>query len=438
MSAFNTKCIMDKMRDNTKLEDNYQQVRNIPPLLICNQNGHERIQKDLLSSSILLGKNFDLESENMKNLNQNFNDRIYSRNVPTGNIPVNIDTRPIPTGRCIDARFQKERQSLDKYNKYEVNYKCEDDKIFMPDKGTVSGFFNNIDLDSELKNINQIDTKCSKRFFKVNPDDKKTKLKCYEDTLVKDYQKCENDVGYTWCKYNKTLNFEPFEECEKKEFNCVKEKKNTPNKNLVKGHDSKELERGQEIMTEKIKDLVLDLELLEKKKQIIMKKYLPEENNIKPNSVIQYKSNDHTNIYAPIIRKRDVNTSKAENLGYEQGLEKKIDIRITRKLREIERLERLKREELTHLEKMKNQKCDPLRQYSPSVKSIHIDRYARSSNSNIYDIDCRGQTKKLYKFNNLVQDDKECLYCEQIFNNQTKRKHINVGNVPFHIIENKN
>ena len=62
MSAFNTKCIMDKMRDNTKLEDNYQQVRNIPPLLICNQNGHERIQKDLLSSSILLGKNFDLES----------------------------------------------------------------------------------------------------------------------------------------------------------------------------------------------------------------------------------------------------------------------------------------------------------------------------------------------------------------------------------------
>ena len=49
MSAFNTKCIMDKMRDNTKLEDNYQQVRNIPPLLICNQNGHERIQKNLLS-----------------------------------------------------------------------------------------------------------------------------------------------------------------------------------------------------------------------------------------------------------------------------------------------------------------------------------------------------------------------------------------------------
>ena len=29
MSAFNTKCIMDKMRDNTKLEDSYQQVRKI-------------------------------------------------------------------------------------------------------------------------------------------------------------------------------------------------------------------------------------------------------------------------------------------------------------------------------------------------------------------------------------------------------------------------
>ena len=76
---------------------------------------------------------------------------------------------------------------------------------------------------------------------------------------------------------------------------------------------------------------------------------------------------------------------------------------------------------------MKNDKCNPLRKYSPSVKSIHIDRYARSQSniSNLYDFDCRGQTKKLYKFNNLVQDDKECLYCEQLFNNQTKRKHIN-------------
>ena len=161
---------MDTMRDSTNLEDNYQQVRNIPSLLICNQNGHERIQKGLLESSVLLGANFQI-GDNC--LNQNYNDKIYGRNVPIGNIPVNVDMRAIPTGRCVDPRFQKERTSLEKYNKYEVNMKCNDKEVFVPNKGTVSGYFNNIDLDSELKNINQIDTKCSKRFFKVNPEEKK-------------------------------------------------------------------------------------------------------------------------------------------------------------------------------------------------------------------------------------------------------------------------
>ena len=36
---------MDTMREKTDLEDNYTQVRNIPPLLICNQNNRERIKK---------------------------------------------------------------------------------------------------------------------------------------------------------------------------------------------------------------------------------------------------------------------------------------------------------------------------------------------------------------------------------------------------------
>ena len=39
-------------------------------------------------------------------------------------------------------------------------------------------FQDNIDVDSELRNINQIDTKC-KGSFKVNPLDKTNQLSCY-------------------------------------------------------------------------------------------------------------------------------------------------------------------------------------------------------------------------------------------------------------------
>ena len=51
--------------------------------------------------------------------------------------------------------FLKERKSLETYNQIEVDYKCKEE-AFMPGKGTVGRFFNNIDVDSELKNINQI------------------------------------------------------------------------------------------------------------------------------------------------------------------------------------------------------------------------------------------------------------------------------------------
>ena len=37
---------------------------------------------------------------------------------------------------------------------------------------------------------------------------------------------------------------------------------------------------------------------------------------------------------------------------------------------------------------------------------------------------CREQKKNLYKFQNLVPDNKDCYYCEQLFNNFTKRKTI--------------
>ena len=458
MSAFSTKCIMDTMRDSTNLEDNYQEVRNIPSLLICNQNGNERIQKGLLENSVLLGANFQI-GDNC--LNQNFNDKIYGRNVPVGNVPVNVDMRAIPSGKCVDPRFQKDRSGLEKYNKYEVNMKCNDKEVFMPNKGTVSGYFNNIDLDSELKNINQIDTKCSKRFFKINPEEKKSKIGCYKDVLVKDYQKCENDAGYTWCKHNKHTNFETFPECYKKEYTCAINKESRENAKVlnqedilimdgqqssgnlnVNGLNKRELLSGQLIDKQKINDTLLDLQLLEKKKQMVINNFLEKETYQKQKNIYQYKNNGHTNIYAPVIQKREHNLKNIEQLGYQKGLDKALDIRIEKKLgeleNEVERKKRILRELRAQNKRIKeSKKCDPLREYSPSVESIHIDRYARFSNSNIYDVKCRGQTKKLYKFNNLVSDNRDCQYCEHVFNNQTKRKHISVGNVPNYILNQK-
>ena len=52
------------------------------------------------------------------NLNNSFDERIYSRNVPKGDFLVNVDPRPLSSDPCADIRFQKERDSLDKYNLY--------------------------------------------------------------------------------------------------------------------------------------------------------------------------------------------------------------------------------------------------------------------------------------------------------------------------------
>ena len=153
---------LDTSRNRTEIEDTYMKDKNIPYKLLCNQNNHERVQTSLLKDSVLLSN----ENIDFSILNRNYNDRIFERNLPSKNLPVNIDFRPLPGDyKCTPKKFEEERESLEKYNKYEVNLKCNED-IFMPNKGTVNGF-NNIDLDSELKTINQVDTNVKKDFIKL-------------------------------------------------------------------------------------------------------------------------------------------------------------------------------------------------------------------------------------------------------------------------------
>ena len=52
----------------------------------------------------MLLKNEDI---NLNQLNSNYDERIYSRNVPKGDFAVNVDPRPLPSDPCADIRFQK-------------------------------------------------------------------------------------------------------------------------------------------------------------------------------------------------------------------------------------------------------------------------------------------------------------------------------------------
>ena len=76
------KCFMDTTRDKNNLGDYYQEMKNIPPLLICNQNNKPRLSKQVLQSSVLL-QNANIDLDEIKSLTgRNFNDTIYERNMP--------------------------------------------------------------------------------------------------------------------------------------------------------------------------------------------------------------------------------------------------------------------------------------------------------------------------------------------------------------------
>jgi hypothetical protein len=145
---------------------------------------------------------------------------------------------------------------------------------------------------------------------------------------------------------------------------------------------------------------------------------LQKEPNLKPENIVQYKSKGATNVFAPFIKKKEVDEQKAYKSGLIKGLRKNLDIRIKNRLQQ--------------------QNCDPLRTYNPNTRPIDNRSNCSLGSTENYNLNCRGQSKNLYKFNNLVRNDKDCLFCEQLFNNQTKRKHISTGRIPQHILNQQN
>jgi len=386
------KCIGETVREANNLGDYYSVERNIPPLLICNPTS--RVNLGPLKNSVLV-RDINI---NECGINRNISEEIYDRNIPQGNVPINIDMRPLPSSKCTDPKFLKERGGLEKYNQYEPSLECDIDP-YIPGKGTVSKFFDNIDLDSELKNINKIDNKCGLQFFKKYPKDKDTKLRCYSDTLVKDNSSCNFNAGSDWKDYNKCSNFDNFPICTSKRYPCQINKENRKIGRRV--IEDKNNQSGQIIRENQLNMIQRDLLLMDKKREAEMMNTIKRKNkfdNVSPD-IYQYKSRGISNIHAPNIRVESSNVEEAKMKGYHDSLSNIID----------------KRAEINLNETIQED-------YGCSRYSIqtYLDVMDKP---NMAPFDCSGEDHYLYRFDNLMDGAaKDCTYCEKLFNNQTKRK----------------
>ncbi len=397
------KPIYTQLNEKTDLEQFYGEAQNLPQLLVCNtsQTNIERVNPGLLlTSKLLAGEKID-----RCQLDRNPDTAIYERNLPSKPLKVNLDIRPISSNKCSSPRFQQEVKELEKYNEYQVSLKC-NENTFMPGRGTISNFFNHIDVDSELKNINQIDTRCSERIFKIDPNDKKTKLSCYTDTVVPEYPNNQLDAGYKWCDYQKCGTLEKFERCDSQTYTCP-----TPPTNNILA----EQERLRKLQIQE------DLNLLTAKQNLTILNKL-DRNRVEyakvpqTESIIQYKPTGDTNVYAPIVRKQKMDVKRAEKLGRQGAMNVQLDLKIKKRIQEYEKQLGLQTQ------------C-----YNPNPEDPH--KLTAVNETQVYPFQCREQTRNLYKFNKLVEDSPDCLFCEQLFNNQTKRKHISVGRVPTSIFD---
>ena len=357
---------MDTVREKNNLADSYGQVKDIPPLLICNQNNKYRIPKLATNNSVLL-QDAGIDYEDIKNLTgRNFNDVIYQRNLPFGrrgetvdspfmkqsgqemkteqvNLPLKIESRPVLSGLCINKRAIQERDSLDRMNQYVPNNgKC-NNTVYVPGRGPINHYFDNIDVESQLKNINEIDTKCSAQLFKVNPNGPDTNLYCYKDTIVKDYQKCESKNGYTWCNYNTEINFDTFPVCDSKNFSCSNEMNspsvsvnspsvsvdspsvsvNSPSEVVINSNNQSGRIVNQKELNNVTKELYLSQRKRELDTQINMRRNDPNF-SIQRENITQYKGNGINNITSPTLIKQEVDDEMAQMLGERAYIDKEI------------------------------------------------------------------------------------------------------------------
>ena len=383
-------CFQNTVREATNIADFYPGMSDHEPLLICNKNinDRERVNKRLLETSVLLkGENLDLSS-----INNSFDDRLYSRNVPAGDFIVNVEPRPLPSDPCADIRFQKERDSLDRYNFYKAPETNKQDEQFLPQKGTVKRYFDNVDMESELKNINQIDTKCSLQLFKTHPLDSKSSLYKNKDFLIKNYKELEENNGYTWNNFNQYSSLNNFNSCQQKEIECPIQEK-TLERKLVTDPNIKTSGQIVTHPTVTTQHQIRELQNQQRDAEnIINMEQKPQMMDMTP-KIRTYESSGVQNIYAPIIKKEGINQARATARGMRDAAE--VALRNPTIIRQMD----------------KRNNC-----FNP-VEIYNLDEQVDLSKYN-----CIKENQKLYTFNIPNIQNEDCQYCEKLFNNHTKRK----------------
>ena len=131
--------------------------------------------------------------------------------------------------------------------------------------------------------------------------------------------------------------------------------------------------------------------------------------SINRQNIAQYKSDGISNIVAPTIIKQEVNEEYSKLLGeraYVEGLLEKITFDA---LNPSQRREHNK----NNMNNMNNQ------------NKINENCFRPINEINLAKSKCVNENKNLYRFRNLVGNPTEdCYYCEELFNNFTKRKTI--------------
>ena len=479
-------CFMDTIRKTTDLDDNYGKIQNIIPLQICNTSNNYRIPENTINNSVLL-QEAGINSEDVRKVtNKSFNDCIYERNLPFGrvnekfdtpfikqsrnsgnnsklsntklnntklnntklnntklnndrklvknNLKLKVESRPVLSGLFINPKAIEERNMLDQENLYvptQTNI-C-NDMTYVPGKGPIDGYFDYIDVESQLKNINEIDTKCSEQFFK-NPPSGKNKIGCYTDVFVKDYKKSEKNYGYKWCDYTDGIQFADFPLC-KPETNLGNNtinntinnntinnntiNNNTINNNTINNNinNNKLKQSGQVINQNELNQVTRDLNLSQQKQALdILINQKRNENDmiIERKNIIQYKPKGIQNIYSPTIIKRKLNEDLGNLMGRRAAIENQINLSIKDKLNTNQVNNEVNNEVNNQVNNRRNNQVNKVKQEVNCIRGL--DNQSRLTN-----FDYKDDTKQLYNLKTFMNGKESC-FCEQLFNNSTKRK----------------
>ena len=212
----------------------------------------------------------------------------------------------------------------------------------------------------------------------------------------------EKENGYTWDNFNQYSLLSEFSVCEEKEFKKRISKKEgicktTGNQNELKITNLSNIPKNGDKLNKhpSIEEAIKQKRLRDEYNNLKNKASISREKEIRNDSpkVYQYKSKGVQNIYAPRVRKEMIDKERAKTRGIRDG------IKVV-----MENQNRL------------NKKVECF----PPVNIHNIDNPINLAQYNPIK-----ETQKLYTFKSIPSDiNKDCFYCEKLFNNQTKRKHI--------------